>query len=272
MDMDTVIFWFSGTGNSLVAARSLGEKLDDAELVPIPGYLSEPYAVKADRVGIVFPVYVWGPPNIVSRFVEKLDLQGDPYVFGFVTYGGFPGNTLGILKKKLSRRSIELACGFGAQMPGNYTPMYGAKPKETQEKQFAAAEAKIADTAEYIAGGEKGTVEKSFFLVNWLFSSFLYPLGIPKMLEADRHFRVLDSCTSCGICEKVCPADNIAMKEGKPVWQHHCEQCMACLQWCPEEAVQYKTVTEGRKRYRHPDVTVSDFMFGSSETEEEDRT
>jgi Fe-S-cluster-containing hydrogenase component 2 len=50
------------------------------------------------------------------------------------------------------------------------------------------------------------------------------------------------------------------MKEGKPAWQHRCYQCMACLQWCPVEAVQYGEATAKRKRYRHPDVKLDDFL------------
>ena len=33
--MKTVIYYFTGTGNSLVAARMLQEQVADAELVPI---------------------------------------------------------------------------------------------------------------------------------------------------------------------------------------------------------------------------------------------
>ena len=55
----------------------------------------------------------------------------------------------------------------------------------------------------------------------------------------DKQFRVDDKCNQCGICGKVCPSENITMQEGKPVWNHHCEQCFACLQWCPKKAIQY---------------------------------
>jgi MinD superfamily P-loop ATPase len=35
---------------------------------------------------------------------------------------------------------------------------------------------------------------------------------------------------------------------------------MACLQWCPVEAIQYGKKTIGRKRYHHPSIAVAD-MF-----------
>lgn len=36
----------------------------------------------ADRVGIVFPVYLWGLPLIVANFARKLQAPALTYVFG----------------------------------------------------------------------------------------------------------------------------------------------------------------------------------------------
>ena len=78
----------------------------------------------------------------------------------------------------------------------------------------------------------------------------------------DRFFSVEETCTSCGICVRVCPADNIEFREGKPQWQHRCEQCLACLQWCPEEAIQFGKGTAGGKHYHHPQITLKDILDG----------
>ncbi len=29
------------------------------------------------------------------------------------------------------------------------------------------------------------------------------------------------------------------MEERRPVWQHNCERCLACIHWCPCEAIEY---------------------------------
>ena len=52
-----VIFYLSGSGNSLYAAQQLAEKLEDCRLETIGSYLRKPYAVKDEVVGIVSPVY-----------------------------------------------------------------------------------------------------------------------------------------------------------------------------------------------------------------------
>lgn len=80
----------------------------------------------------------------------------------------------------------------------------------------------------------------------------------PKFTEMDRDYNVSDDCISCGICAKVCPVNNIEMKDGKPTFKHNCEQCMACIHNCPKQALNYKNVTAGRIRYRNPDVSLEE--------------
>jgi len=52
------------------------------------------------------------------------------------------------------------------------------------------------------------------------------------------------------------------MDHERPVWQHRCEYCCACLHFCPVEAIQRNVMqgTKGRGRYRHPDLKVADMQ------------
>jgi len=81
-----------------------------------------------------------------------------------------------------------------------------------------------------------------------------------NVFESDKFFHVDDSCSSCGICEKVCPVSNIKLVEGKPQWKHKCVQCLACIHYCPEVSIQYGDKTLKRGRYHHPEITVKDMM------------
>ncbi|MEN6358816.1 MAG: hypothetical protein ABFD59_01960 [Smithella sp.] len=45
-----------------------------------------------------------------------------------------------------------------------------------------------------------------------------------------------------------------------PAWHHRCEQCFACIQWCPEEAIQYGKGTRNKKRCHHPEISLKDML------------
>ena len=81
---------------------------------------------------------------------------------------------------------------------------------------------------------------------------------IEKVNESDKSFYSDNNCTSCGICEKICPVNNIIIIDGKPQWQHKCQQCLACINLCPEKSIQFGTKTLKTQRYHHPEITVQD--------------
>ncbi len=256
--MKTTIYYFSATGNSLVVARDLAKELGDAEVVSIAKAIKGGGDTASDVVGIVFPAYMFGMPLIVARFLKMIKAKSDAYIFAVVTFGGIPGRPLTLAKKILAERGMKLASGFGVLMPGNYTPFYGAIPEEKQRTMFDAEKSHVKEIADAVRQGKMGILEEGHIIAGTLLCLLVYKAGSSQIPNADKAFWVTEKCTSCGLCAKVCPVTDIVMTDGKPVWQHHCEHCMACLQWCPVEAIQYKKSTIGRKRYRHPAVKPAD--------------
>jgi len=57
------------------------------------------------------------------------------------------------------------------------------------------------------------------------------------------------------------------MKNDKPSWIHQCEQCLACIQWCPQEAIQYGKKTVRYQRYHHPEITLKNMLEQASRGE-----
>ena len=79
----------------------------------------------------------------------------------------------------------------------------------------------------------------------------IYNLVSRLFNDWDKRFYVEDNCNGCGICTKICPVENINLNGKRPVWLHKCEQCMACLNWCPKGSIQYTKNTVGKKRYQN---------------------
>jgi len=262
--MKTIIYYFTGTGNSLAAAKKIAVVLEDCELVPIGSLMETPGDIipTADRVGIVCPVYFSGLPAMVAAFAGRLRLAGSGYLFAVVTFGGGlgAGSTLrqldGIFRRHLSR---GLDAGFTVKMPGNYILMYEPPAGEERHTVLAAADSEIARIADTIKQSRKQEFSCSFS--ERLVHPLAYTWFISRVHTEDRKFTVTDSCTSCGICAAVCPAENIDLVAGKPVWKHHCELCCGCIHLCPVQAILAGAKTEKWLRYRNPDVTVAELKI-----------
>lgn len=254
----TTIYYFSGTGNSLMITKDLAAKIGDCDLVPIAQvWQQERPVAKTDRIGFVFPLYYVGLPRLVHDFITKLEVSQNAYVFMVVTRGvPLMGGAIRQVKGFLRRKATALHAGFYVNMPSNYI-LWGGAPSETkQQKLFRQARDKVADIAAIIRRKETQFDIEPF--------GFLRPLRNTPYLkqahERDNHFVIEEQCTACGICTKVCPVNNITLAAGKPQWHHACQECLTCLQFCPQKAIQYGTKTTNKTRYHHPDITVRDII------------
>ncbi|HPM42737.1 MAG TPA: EFR1 family ferrodoxin [Candidatus Omnitrophota bacterium] len=260
MSNKKAIYYFSATGNSLVVARDLAKELGGADILPITKALQTSGEVSYDTVGIVFPAYMFGLPLIVADFVKKILAPKESYLFAVVTYGGIPGRPIAMIRDILGKRGMKLDAGFGIRMPGNYTPLYGAISDAEQKEMFESEKSLVKEIASVVNNKGVGIFREERKFAGTILHGLLYKGGSSQIPHADSGFWVNEKCTSCGLCSRICPVEDIEMRDKRPVWLGRCQHCMACLQWCPVEAIQYKKGTFGRKRYRHPLVTAEDIM------------
>jgi ferredoxin len=253
-----MIFYFSGTGNSLHIAKGISATQKEllvsiAEESGKPENKYEYTFKKGELLGFVFPVYAWGPPRIVLEFIRKMDIHGEsPYTFSVCTCGGEEGNTTHLLQKALTQRGLKLDCAFTIKMPSNYILGLDVDSPDEEEEALKAAEQKIIEindvlthrqTAVYHLIYGKAAALKTL-LVNPFFNRFAL---------STRQFYATDACTRCKLCERICPIHTITV-EDKPSWGKACTQCLACINRCPAHAIQYGKSTINKGRYVHPDL------------------
>jgi ferredoxin len=258
INMKTVIFYYSGTGNSLWSARLLAEKLGAVKLLPMKG-ADALAAGDAAAVGFVFPVHVWGLPLPVMKFIEKQALKPGTYIFALAVNAGQVSRTLLQLRGVLSARGLNLSAGYSIVLPSNYIPWGGPGPLERQQARFESARARLLAAAACIANRESGPVDKGPLWQRIVFTA-IYKMTLKQVHTMDKDFWCDDKCNSCEICVRVCPAGNIEMKKGRPAWKHNCEQCLACIQWCPQQSIQFGKKTPAYERYHHPEITLQDML------------
>ncbi|MEI6608548.1 MAG: EFR1 family ferrodoxin [Deltaproteobacteria bacterium] len=257
--MKATIYYYTGTGNSLWSARKLSDALTDTQLVSITNAGVDIIHTASERIGLIFPVHIWGLPSLVIDFVNRLEIDPSKYYFAVAVNAGQVAATLIQLQTLMQTKGLKLSSGFSLNLPSNYIPWGGAVSPEAQQKKFHDAIEKINLIAATIKFKETKPLEKGPLWQN-IFLSLIYRQSYNAVRKMDKSFWADDKCNNCAICEKICPAQNILIKSSKPVWQHSCDQCFACLQWCPEEAIQYGKNTSKKKRYRHPEVKLSEML------------
>ena len=67
-----IIYCFSGTGNCLDIAKNIAKALGDTDIVMMRRFPAVTTALKAERVGFVFPCYAGGLPGGVEDYVRSI--------------------------------------------------------------------------------------------------------------------------------------------------------------------------------------------------------
>jgi len=257
------IYYFSGTGNSLWVAGKIRENLSDAELIPITKDLSIESAENSETlqnfesVGIVFPVYLSKPPQIVLDFIQKMPKA--KYIYAAATCGMMPGKVLTAVNNQLHRSENKLSAGYVIPLVSNFIFLPKTKSDKAIEKAFQNAEIK----AKTIAGNAKNQISQFDKETSALLSgpvSLIYNPIYRRIPGLDKQFSVNDKCNNCGTCRDVCPVRNIKITTTKPVFLHECEMCFSCINWCPKNAINWTPVTKNRIRYHCKDISKNDVV------------
>lgn len=251
-----MIFYFTGTGNSLYAAKKIGDELGE-NLIDITAAMKEKsfiYRLSGnEKIGFVFPVYFYGVPSIVADFIAQLKIEQNleegikPYVFGVLTCGGGMGGTAKMLEELLEKQELPLTAAFELKMASNYIMMYQPTGPDLQKKILISTDKKLTDIITAISKNKQddGSKRKKTFLTR-----VAYPLYVhgrkTRLFYADKR------CNGCKKCEIICPVTVIKMEDNKPVWiKKQCTHCSACINRCPREAIQYGKKTLKWRRFEN---------------------
>jgi NAD-dependent dihydropyrimidine dehydrogenase PreA subunit len=281
--MSTEIYYFSGTGNSLHVAKELGDRLPESELIPILGLLGKDrVTTNGEIVGLVFPHYASTLPKPVHQFVQKLGLGTAAYLFAIATRGGTRTWSFDEIDKILEKKGRRLDCFAAITMPSGSEPLVRSKANRiTGERtqrledamlvQLDAIQTTIVDRVTSREDDSGATPPPAILaplipLINAV-TPLLIPLG--KMVETSFDFYCDDKCNGCGVCAQVCLGGKVQLSGSRPVWPDSaiCHGCFACLNYCPEEAVQVKSKwylkshTPENGRYHHPEISAGEIAM-----------
>ena len=267
--MKVTLYYFSGTGNSLFIARTIKAEMEKEEaqgrvvrIIAIQSLLDEAVIEdQSDIIGIIYPTYFLDAPEVVKGFARRLQTPKDSYLFLYANYGDILGNALHTMNRILEKNGVN--GNYEVALPDN-SIVYETK-KEKIPDMLETAEQIIKGHAKEIM--ECADTKKSFYhLGGHIISLFMKPFS--KKIMGFYKMKVDESvCTGCGLCEKVCPMNNIQMKETQsgskvPAFDTRCESCFSCTHFCPQEAIRYQNMSMKKTdfQYHHPAVSVKEMI------------
>ena len=253
-----MIFYFSGTGNTRWAAKTISQHTCDALIdISKTENLSQNYTLaENERIGFCFPVHGWRPPMIVRNFIKQMNITNAAghYCYALCTAGDNIGETVNILKDDLQKREIHLDSAFSLIMPESYVglPFMDVDTIDNEMKKKQKAAVDLSEYIKYIANRQTG-IEK-LTIGRWpKINSRVIGGFFTKHLITDKPFHVVDKrCISCGLCATSCPIGNISLNSAnQPEWHHDgtCLACFSCYHHCPNHAIEYGYRTKNKGQY-----------------------
>lgn len=248
-----MLFYFTGTGNSLYVAKRL-----EREPASIPQIMKkEELKFTADTIGIVAPVYGHEMPAMVKDFIRKASFHTD-YFYVILTYGNRHGG------------ASELADGFCREcgivpryinvllMADNWLPAFDMEEQKAADK---GTEGHLAEIIADIAC-RRQMISEVTEADRDVHRQFLRSMENAPNDAWKNLVRVMPDCIGCGICEKVCPSGSIRLENGKAVHMpESCQTCLACVHNCPHKGIGLNVPEKNPDaRYRNEHVRLEEII------------
>ncbi len=251
------ILYYSSTGNSLFLAKSIGK--EDCKYTSIPKALKEGnLTFEADKIGIVIPCHGMTMPKMVLEFIKKATFKTD-YLFMIMVSGGMKGIFFDEALKPLSDKGIKPAYVNYMTMQDNFLPFFDMKKAEKDCNEYLV-EANIAMISSDVFHSRTKIYKKHIF----------YPILKPICALAriylngnrDKNFYLKEGCTSCGVCKKVCPNNNITILKDKKTIEYkgNCSTCLSCIHNCPQNVIHHKS-EKSDLRFRNKNIELSELFI-----------
>ena len=233
-----LIIYFTGTYNTRFLVQEFAKRLEKNEYNVNFTEVKEGTEVVQlndyDLITISYPIYAFNIPSFFMKYLKKIKyLNNKKYLI--LKQSGEPLP----LNNASSRKLIRI---FRKNKITNYSEYHFLLPynihfrfEDEFSRELLYSNEKLFDIVlEELKQGQNTQIKSNIFynLNAWMLSiqgiggkinSFLYKVDENK-------------CIKCNKCVKICPVNNIYIKDGKIKFHHKCLMCMRCSMFCPKDA------------------------------------
>ncbi|MBR3003729.1 MAG: EFR1 family ferrodoxin [Lachnospiraceae bacterium] len=249
MSKKSVIYVFSGTGNTYIAAQKIAENLYkygyETVIYPVEKsksgeFENVPDPNDFDAVGFGYPIHAFNSPKFFLDFVKRQlpEMDEDNFgkrVFVFKTSGeplklnnASSRDLCGLLRRKGMLPGMD----FHMIMPHNV--MFSCP--DAMAKQMYLHTCQMAELVAYYVANDMYR-DVRFNPLFYFVSTFFKLQWLGAKLNGPWHKVDHEKCVHCNLCVSDCPARNISIVDGFPKQGNHCIMCMRCSMNCPAQAI-----------------------------------
>jgi len=254
------LYWFSGSGNTFLAASAFSERLRQlgwtVEMRPLER--SDPKTLDAESVlGLAFPTHCFAIPEIVLSFVRSLPQVESTAAMMLGTHGAFSGGVVGPLKRELTAKGFRCQAARILAMPDSFFPFFSDATNQRKiERALSGAERYADDFASGTTRWRRWAILSDIHSA--IFGGFFASRKWCGKYHSTIHARK-ELCTHCDVCVQCCPVSALESQgDAPPRPQKNCTNCLRCVAICPTNAMRHMV---GFRPYRSEEASLLKHRF-----------